>query len=412
MKYKGTSKSLPDIAQELSVDAILEGSALLLGNRVRISVRLVAARTDETIWSDRYDDSLEDVLDLQSRVAAAVAKKIAIHLTPQEATRLATQRPVNPEAHLEFMRGRHTLEASSPQAVELSLKHFKRALELDPDLAGAWQGIAQCHITRAQRGMAPPAEAMAEAELAARRAMALDPDGAAAHQILGGLRFREMDLLGAILEFQKSIELEPGNAGAYVGLSRACFCAERHAEAETAALKAISLNPLSMIDHTVVGDVYYYARRYEDSLLYYRRAIELDPRFDGAHTDLARSLEAVGRFDEARAEYEEGRRLSGGVAGPNFGLGHLAASSGDVAEARRILDELIAARGSRVVSAWGIAALHASLGDIDQAFRWLDVAVEEKATGLIFLRVHPRIDSLRGDPRFPALMKRVGLDRV
>jgi len=167
-----------------------------------------------------------------------------------------------------------------------------------------------------------------------------------------------------------------------------------------------------MIDHTVVGDAYYSARRYEDSLVWYRRAIELDPRFDGAHTDLARSLEAVGRFDEALAEYEEGRRLSGGVAGPNFGLGHLAASRGNAAEARRILDELIAARSTRVVSAWGIAALHASLGDVDAAFRWLDVAVEEKATGLIFLRVHPRIDALRGDPRFAALLKRVGLDRV
>ena len=139
-------------------------------------------------------------------------------------------------------------------------------------------------------------------------------------------------------------------------------------------------------------------------------AIEIDPRFDGAHTDLARSLEALGRFDESRAQYEEGRRLAGGVACPSFGLAHLEASRGNVAEARRMLAELTAGRANRVVSAWGIAALHASLGDVDEAFRWLDVAVEEGATGLIFLRVHPRIDKIRNDARYRPLLRRVGLD--
>jgi Flp pilus assembly protein TadD len=138
-------------------------------------------------------------------------------------------------------------------------------------------------------------------------------------------------------------------------------------------------------------------------------AIELDPRFDGGHTDLARALEALGRFDEARAAYEEGRRLAGGVAGPSFGLAHLEAAAGNEAEARRILPELTAARGSRVVSAWGIAVVHASLGDVDDAFRWLDVAAAEKATGLILLRAHPRLDPIRGDARYWPLVRRVGL---
>jgi Flp pilus assembly protein TadD len=138
-------------------------------------------------------------------------------------------------------------------------------------------------------------------------------------------------------------------------------------------------------------------------------AIELDPRFDGAHTDIARSFEALGRFDEARAAYEEGRRLAGGVAGPSFGLAHLEAAAGNEVEARRILGELTAARGSRVVSAWGIAAVHASLGDVDEAFDWLDVAVTEKATGLILLRVHPRLDPIRGDARYWPLVHRIGL---
>src|SRR5437773_8325306 len=221
-----------------------------------------------------------------------------------------------------------------------------------------------------------------------------------------------MDLKGAIRYLERAIEMDPGSTGAYVALGRLYYCSERHREAQEAMLRALSLDPLSMLIHTTVGDAYYYAREYERSLVYYRKAVELDPRFDGAHTDLARSLEALGRFDEARREYEEGRRLSGGVAGPSFGLAHLQASSGNEAVARSILQELIEARSHRVVSAWGIAALHASLRDVDEAFRWLDVAVGEHATGLVFLRVHPRIDPIRQDPRFKALVRRVGLHAV
>jgi TolB-like protein/Tfp pilus assembly protein PilF len=412
MKYKGVQKPLPDIARELDVDAILEGSALLVGKRVRISVQLVAARTDETLWAERYDGELEDVLDLQSRVAETVAKEIALQLTPQEEVRLAAPaKAVNPTAHLEYLRGRHAKQATSPQAIELALKHLNRALEVDPTFAPAWGAIAECHTTRASRGMAPPAEALAEAEAAANRALALDPEQAEGLGGLGMIRALSGDLVGAIPFYEKALAADPGLTDVLMALGRAYYCMERHAEAQESMLRALAIDPLSMVIHTAVGDAYFYARRYEDSVGYYRKAIVLDPRFDGAHTDLARSLEMLGQFDEAQAQYEEGRRLSGGVVGPSFGLGHLAASRGDTAGARRILDELIAARASKVVSAWGIAALHASLGDVDEAFRWLDTAVEERATGLIFLRVHPRLDPIRPDPRYPALVHRLGLDR-
>ena len=409
MKYKGVQKALPEIARELNVDAILEGSALLVGKRVRVTVRLVSARTDDTLWTDRYDDGLEDVLDLQNRVAATVAKEIAVHLTPREATRLAKRQSVHPEAHVEYLKGRHTYAGASPQAIELSVRHFHRALELDPTFALAWAGLAECHNVRAGRGMAPAAEAYEEARSAAMKALELDDSVAEAYNALGEIAAHALDLRAGIRYMQHAIDLNPGLASAYYDLGRLYYCSERHSEAQAAMLKALSLDPLSMVIHTTVGDAYYYAREYERSVVYYRKAIELDSRFDGAHTDLARSLEALGRFDEARREYEEGRRLSGGVAGPSFGLGHLEASSGNEAGARRILEELIQARSHRVVSAWGIAALHASLGDADEAFRWLDVAVEERASGLIFLRVHPRLDPIRPDPRYRALVQRVGL---
>jgi serine/threonine-protein kinase len=412
MKYKGSQRALPEIARELNVDAILEGSALLVGKRVRVTVRLVSARTDDTIWTDRYDGDLEDVLDLQNHVAGTVAKEIEVHLTPKEATRLAKRQAVNPEAHVEYLKGRHTYSGTSPQAIELSVRHFRRALELDPGFALAWAGLAECHNVRAGRGMAPPAEAFEEARAAALKALQLDDSVAEAHSALGLVAAHEQDLRGGIQYLRHAIDLNPGLASAHHQLGRLYYCAERHAEAQAAMLRALSLDPLSMVIHTAVGDAYYYAREYERSLVYYRKAIELDPRFDGAHTDLARSLEALGRFDEARREYEEGRKLSGGVAGPSFGLGHLEASSGNEAAARRMLGELIEARANRVVSAWGIAALHASLGDVDETFRWLEVAVGERAAGLIFLRVHPRLDPIRQDPRYPGLLRKVGLDAL
>jgi len=410
MKYKGVQKALPEIARELNVDAILEGSALLVGKRVRINVQLVSARSDETMWADRYDGELEDVLDLQSRVAETVAKEIALQVSPHEATHLAKRQAVNAEAHVEYLKGRHSYSAGSPQAIEIALRHFQRALELDPGFAPAWAGIADCHNTRANRGMAPPAEATEAARQAALKALELDESLADAHAALGVVRSRHGDFAGGIRSLEKAIESNPGYAYAYYAVARLYYCNERHADAQAAALKSLSLDPLSMIIHTAVGDTYYYAREFETSLVYYRRAIELDPRFDGAHTDLARSLEALGRFDEARAEYEEGRRLSQGVAGPSFGLAHLETAMGNTEAARRILGELKTARAERVVSAWGLAALHASLGDVDDAFRWLETAFEERATGLTFLRVHPRLDAIRSDPRYRTMLRRMSLD--
>ena len=412
MRYKGVHKALPDIARELNVDAVLEGSALLLGQRVRISVQLVSARRDATLWSDRYDRDLEDVLDMQGEVAAKVAGEIALRVTPREAKRLARRQAVNPEAHIEYLKGQHTAEATSPQAIELSLRHFQRALELDPDFAPAWAGVAHCHNVRASRGMASPAEAFAAARAAARRALELDDTLAQGYAELGWLESGQGDLKGSVRMLERAIELNPGLTSAHTVLGRIYYCTERHAAAQATMLKALSLDPLSMIIHTTVGDAHYYAREYEKSVAYYRKAIELDPRFDGAHTDLARSLEALGQFDEARAQYEGGRRLAGTVAGPSFGLAHLEASMGHRDAARRILAELEATRAQRVVSAWGIAALHASLGDVEEAFRWLETAFDEGATGLVFLRVHPRLDPIRHDPRHAAMVRRVGLDGV
>ncbi len=409
MQYKGSTKTLPEIARELNVDAVLEGSAHLVGARVRVSVQLIAARSDQTLWADRYDRDLDDVLALQSDVAATVAREIAVQLTPEEAGHLARRQVVNPEAHLEVLKSRHSMFAGTKDALEVALRHARRALELDPTYATAWSALADCQIVRVTRGMASAAEAGGEAFSAAERARELDPALTDAWTSLGFIASVSGDVKGGMALLQKAVELNPGQAFAHNMLSRALCALGRIDEAVAAATRSIELDPLSSLIRTVHGDALYYAREYQKSVFQYRMAIELDPRFDGAHTDMARSLEALGRFDDARAAYEEGRRLAGGIAGPSFGLAHLEAAAGNTAEARRILAELTAARGTRVVSAWGIAAVHASLGDIDDAYQWLETAITEKASGLMWLRMHPRLDPIRHDPRYWPMVERVGL---
>ena len=409
MRYKGSNLSVPEIARELNVDAVLEGSALLIGARVRVSVQLISARHDETLWADRYDRDLEDVLGLQTELAQTVAREIAVQLSPDEAKQLATRPSVNPDAHLEYLKSRHSTLAGTREAMELGYRHAKRALEIDPQFALAWSALADTQILRAVRGMTSSAEAVAEASAAANRALELDPMLAAAFTSRGFILSQTGKIREGIRALERAIELNPGDSFSQAILSRALTALERHAEARAVAQHATRLDPLSALMSTIIGDANYFAREYEKAAFYYLMSIELDPRFDGAYTDRGRALEALGRFEEARAAYATGRQLAGAAAGASFGVGHLEAASGNVVEARRILAELIAARSTRVVSAWGIAALCASLGDADDAFAWLEIAITEKASGLLQLRVHPRLDPIRNDPRYWPMVKRVGL---
>jgi serine/threonine-protein kinase len=410
MKYRDTALSLPEVARELNVDAILEGSALLIGNRVRVNAQLVRARDEETLWSDSFDRDLEDVLRLQAELAKTVAREVAAQVTPGEPVSSgASPQAINPAAYDEFLKSRHSAMTGSPQGIELGMRHAQRALEIDPNFALAWSALADCHIIRALRGMSPFAQAGADATAAAMKALEIDPSLGHALASLGIVQTYTGKVHEGIATLRKAIQANPSHAMAHNVLSRGLIALDRFEEALPEAQKGAALDPLSVLNQSGIGEVYYYGREYEKSVRAYRIALEIDPRFDPAHTDLARALEALGRFDEARAECEEGRRLSGGVIAPAFALAHLKAASGNGAEARRILNELIEMRSSRVVSAWGIAAIHASLGDVDEAFGWLDSAVEEAAPGLLMLRAHPRLDPIRGDPRYWPLVERVGL---
>jgi eukaryotic-like serine/threonine-protein kinase len=409
MQYKGSIKPLTEIARELNVGAVLEGSALLVGTRVRLSVQLVTARTDLTLWSGRYDRELQDVFDLQSELAATVAREIAVQLTPSEEMQLAGRGAVNPEAHLEYMKSRHAAMAANREGVELGVRHARRALELDPRHALSWAALGEALMIGMVRGAFVPATTLPEASAAIDRGLELDPMLGEAHTILGTIRCFSGDLVGGIQALERALELNSSNVMVYIVLGRALYALERYEEALAVANTGVRVDPKSALARTALGDAYYFARQHEKSIFHFRMAIELDPRFDGAHTGLARAFEVLGRYDEARGAYEEGNRVGGGVAGPSFGLAHLAAASGDETEARRILAELTEARGSRLISAWGIAGVHACLGDTDETIQWLETALTEHATGMILLRAHPRFDAIRQDPRYWSIVVRAGL---
>lgn len=411
MKYKETSLSLPEVARELNVDAILEGSALVVGSRVRVNVKLVRARDEETLWADRYDRNVDDVLQLQSDLAEMVVKEIQVQLTPAEAEQLgAIAQPVNRVAYEEFLRSRHSTYTGTREGIEIGLNHAKRALEIDPGFALGWAAVSDCYMLRALRQAGPWAENSAEALKAARRAIEIDPELGDAHASLGIVQFFTGKMKDGMASLEKAIKLNPNHSVAHNILSRGYMSLGQFDKAMEVAQRAVAIDPLTVLNRSTVADTYYFMRQYDKAVLAYKLAREVDPRFDGTPLDIARAYEALGRFDEARTEMDEAIRMTGMTAAPTLcGLAHLEAASGNEKAARKILNEMIDARESRPVSPWGIAALHASLGDIDESFRWLDIAVRERASGLLMLKVHPRLDPIRSDPRYQPLVEKLGL---
>ncbi len=409
MRYKGVRKPLPEMARELGVDAIVEGSVLRAGDRVRISAQLIEAATDRHLWAERYERDVRDVLAIQSEVAEAVAREIQVKLTQQEKTRLASPRRVKPEAHEPYLKGRHHWNLRTREALERAIEFFNRAIEQDPTYAPAYSGLADCYNILADSNAYPPQVAFPRAEAAARRALDLDDHLAEAHTSLAYVQsHHHWDWSESEREFRRAIELDRGYPTAHQWYGILLACLRRFDEAIAHGLEAVKLDPLSRILYTSVGDTFYYARRYEDAMAIYRQAIDFSPDFMQVRFDLGRSLEQAGRHDEAIAEFEVGLRMSGGDPGLSPALACTYGFSGRPAEARAILEALKERARTAYVPPYSIASIHASLGDVEPAFEWLEKAHAARDRAMIYLQVNPRFDRLRADPRFDGLVRRMG----
>ena len=411
MRFKGGSRALPDIARELNVQAVVEGSATRLGNRVRVTVQLLDAVADRSLWAQRYDREITDLLALQSEVASAIAAEIRVKVTPQEHERMKPRGPVDPAAHVAYLRGRYLWNRWDAASVREAIGCFEEALRADPRFTLAYAGLADAYITLGSTLNLPPTEAYSRARLAAEQGLALDSDIAELHAAMGNIhRLHDWDWTRAEHQYLRALELNPSAAEGRDRYSLLLAILGRHDESVAVAKRALDLDPLSLIIHSSVGDVLFYARRFEESIVYYSRCHEMDPTFGPGNTDLARSLEHVGRYDEALERYQAGTRNRDGVVPPSSGLAIYQWRSGRPDEALATMAAVMEAAKSRYIAPFGIASFHAVAGETGAALDWLERAYETRDGSSILLGVHPRLDTLRGEPRFRALLAAMKLD--
>jgi TolB-like protein/Tfp pilus assembly protein PilF len=409
MAYKGVRKPLPLIAQELNVDAVVEGSVLRSGDRVRITAQLIQARTDLHLWAESYEREIHDVLSLQSEVAQAIAEEILGTLSPRAKERLTRSR-VDPGAYEAYLRGRFHWNRRTEDALKHGLVFFNQAIEKDPHYALAYVGLADTYNILGFYSYLPSREAFPRAKAAAVKALEMDEDLAEAHVSLAyAIHFYDWNWQDAESEYTTALEQVPNYALAHHWYFNYLVSMGRLDEAIAEAKKALELDPLSLVATAGLGWVYYHARDYDRAIEQCRKACEMDRTFAWAGLWGGLAYQAKGMHEEALAGFREATVYAGRSPITEAFLAHGEALAGNPSDARRILDELMETSKSRHIPSYVIALVWHGLGDTDRAFEWLDRAYQRRSHWLVFLNVDPRLDDLRGDPRFDALRQQVGL---
>jgi TolB-like protein/Tfp pilus assembly protein PilF len=413
MRYKNTQKSLPEIGKELSVDAIVEGSVQREGDRVRISARLVRAATDQHMWVDSYDRELRDVLILQNEVARTIAQQVQAKLTPEEDARLSSAREVDPGAYELAIKGRYFWVKRTEESIQRALSHFKQAVDRDPGYAAAYSGLADCYSSLGfsfDVGSQRPADVQPKAKAAAMKALEFDDSLADAYTSLAYVKLNyDWDWSGAEAEFKRSLQLNPGYANGHHWHAHLLLSGGRLSEALTESKRALELDMLSPIMNVHLGWHYLYARQYDRALEQLTKTLELDPNYGLAHWYRGLAFQQKGMFAEAHRELSKARNLLKHSPIVEADIGYLHAVSGTKTEAESVIAKLKKESERRYINPFAIALIYIGLGRKDEAFEWLDAAFRERSDMLVYLRVDPRLDSIRSDPRFTSLATRVGV---
>ena len=410
MQYRGAKKPLPEIARELNVDALVEGTVLRSGERVRITAQLVGVNPEKHLWAEAYERDLRDVLALQDEVARDIANRIQVKLTAQEQAGLSSARAVDPEAHSAYLRGVYFWNKRTQQDLEKSIEYFHQANLRDPRYALPYAGLANAYISLSGYAYFVPREVYQKAYAAVSRALELDETLGEAHAALGMYKAAfEWDLQGADRELQRAIELNPGYAMAHVWRADQVLSKlERHTEALAELDRARELDPTSLMVSDQRGWVLYTARRYDEAIEQFHKTLELEPRFAHAHCWLGKAYLQKGMLREGLAKLEKGASLPGGDAKlfrPWLGYGY--ARCGKRAEALKIIETLKAQDQNRSATAWwGIAAIYCGLGEKDKALDWLETSYKEREPRFTYTNIEPAFDPLRSDPHFQDLMRR------
>jgi TolB-like protein/Flp pilus assembly protein TadD len=413
MRYKGTKKELPQIARELNVDGIIEGSVTRSGGRVRITAQLINASTDRHLWAEAYEREAGDVLKLQSEVARAIAQQVQAQLTPQEQARLGSAQTVNLEAYEAYLKGRYYLSTqySSGEGLILSKTYFEEAIQKDPGFARGYSGLADSYVWMALFHQIPPADAYRLATEAISRSRELNDTVGEIHDTLGLLKWRfEWNWAAAEQEFNQAITMAPSYSCGHEDRATYLSFLGRRSEALAGVKNSREIDPGPSSAMTEVA-AYYQLRDYENLIEASKRGMASNPQEWTAYSNLGVGYEGTGKMAEAIAAYKKAVELSKGDQDAFASLAHAYAATGKRSEAEKILHDLQRQSKTTYVSPYLIATVFAGLGQNDQAFEYLNKAYDDHSLDLSWqIKADLRLDSLRSDSRFQDLLRRIGLN--
>jgi TolB-like protein/tetratricopeptide (TPR) repeat protein len=410
--YRDTGKPLRQIAEELQVEWIVEGSVLYSGSRVRITAHLIEAATDRQLWARTYERDVSEILALQSSVASDIAAEVRVTLTTAERSRIGKTHRVDPEAYDAHLRGRHFWNKRTRDGLKRAADYFRAAIDGDPTYAPAYAGLADTYSLLGTIGydVLPPGEAMPRARAAALRALEIDDRIAQAHASLGYVKLSyEWDWVGAEDQFKRAIAIDPVCATAHHWYGHCLFAMGRMEDAARQMRRAQELDPLSVPCNLGVGWSFYYQRKFDQAISHYQRTLEIAPNLPMVLYEIGLAYQNTGRYEEALATFERASTLSGGEAAAVMLLGHIYALLGRADEAaaqRRTLEDM---SRRQYVPPLYTAFIYAGEGNTDQAFAWFERACDERSNYMIYLAVEPSLDPLRRDARYLDLLQRVGL---
>jgi len=407
--YKGKDVTSQQVGSELSVQAVLIGRVVQRGDELTLSLELVNALTGGQIWGEQYNRKTTDLTSLQSEIARDVSNKLRTKLSGAEEQRVTKTYTANSEAYQLYLKGRFYWNKRTIDDFNRAIPYFQQAIEKDPNYALAYSGLADSYALLSAFGEGPPKDWMPQAKAAALKALTLDDKLAEAHASLAQIMaYYDWDFVGAEREFRQAIDLNPNYATAHQWLAEESSALGRHDEALAEVRRAVELDPLSLIINRVYGDMLLYARRYDEAIAQYRKTIEMDPNFPTTHNALGRAYEAKGMYDQAVAEYLAFSR-------PNISPAERLArqeaytGSGWKAFLQIGVSNLLERSKKGYVRSFSIASFYARLGQKDEAFVWLEKAYQDRDYQMTELNVRPELDSLRSDPRFADLVRKVGL---
>jgi TolB-like protein/DNA-binding winged helix-turn-helix (wHTH) protein/Tfp pilus assembly protein PilF len=410
MQYRGVHKPLPQIASELNVDAIVEGTVVRSGGQVRITAQLIQGSTDNHLWSQSYEGDLKDVLALQQQIANAVAKQVQMTLTPREQIRVGIARPINPEAYEAYLRGEYFLNRFNPDSISKAADYFQQAIEKDPNFPAAYTKLAGCYQILANMNVIPKKKVYPKAKVLLAKALELDPQFAAAHAVVGWrLLMYDLDFAAAGAEFKRAVDLNANGVEGHQGLGDYYAAMGQLQEATAEMQRARELDPLALIVNNDLCTTLLFARRYDDALAQCKANLDLDPNAPRAFWILGDVYAARNLNSEAVSAYLHALELTG--APPNM----IAAAKTGATESGlkgywKALVQFVpenVAKGE--LEPFDAAIAYAYSGNSEKALMWLEKAVSERCYGIVYLGVNPIFDDLRSDPRFMTLLKQMGL---